>query len=188
MRARLYRARHRAESRLRHRAPLAGRRLVRAQRQVRRGAGRRWRSPSSSTRSPASFAKARHLCHSWRAATTKRPQGYLRTHRGRPHVLQGLHLARPRLRAAGQVPGRHPHAGKRPRAGRRHSQYSGRHGTGLRAGRGAGRAREILGQLEQMRADAYVPSTRFAVVHLGLGEHDRALDWLENGCRQHELR
>ena len=50
-----------------------------------------------------------------------------------------------------------------------------------------GRAREILVQLEQIRAQSYVPSTSFAVVHLGLRETDRALDWLENGCRQHEL-
>ena len=37
-----------------------------------------------------------------------------------------------------------------------------------------------------MRAQSHVPSTAFAVVHLGLGETERALDWLENACRQHE--
>jgi serine/threonine-protein kinase len=48
------------------------------------------------------------------------------------------------------------------------------------------RARQILAQLEVMRAQSHVPSTAFAVVHVGLGETDRALDWLENACRQHE--
>ena len=49
------------------------------------------------------------------------------------------------------------------------------------------RARELLCQLEQKEQGAWVPSTVFAIVHIGLGEHDRALDWLERGCRQHEL-
>jgi serine/threonine-protein kinase len=48
------------------------------------------------------------------------------------------------------------------------------------------RAREILRQLEQMRAQSHVPSTAFAVVHLGLGEPERALEWLENASRLHE--
>lgn len=49
-----------------------------------------------------------------------------------------------------------------------------------------GRARQILAQLEEMRTQSHVPSTAFAVVHLGLGETGRALDWLENACRLHE--
>jgi TolB-like protein/tetratricopeptide (TPR) repeat protein len=49
------------------------------------------------------------------------------------------------------------------------------------------RAREILRQLEQKGKSAWVPSTVFAIVHIGLGEYDRALDWLERGCRHHEL-
>jgi serine/threonine-protein kinase len=54
------------------------------------------------------------------------------------------------------------------------------------AGGETDRAREILRQLEEMRAQSHVPSTAFAVVHLGLGEPERALDWLENACRQRE--
>ena len=49
------------------------------------------------------------------------------------------------------------------------------------------RAREILSQLERKRPNSWVPSTVFAIVHIGLGEHERALDWLERGCRHHEL-
>jgi serine/threonine-protein kinase len=49
-----------------------------------------------------------------------------------------------------------------------------------------GRARELLERLEQMRAQSHVPSTAFAVIHLGLGEYERALDWLETACRQRE--
>lgn len=49
------------------------------------------------------------------------------------------------------------------------------------------RAREILGQLEQRRQKSWVPATVFAIVHIGLGEYDQALDWLESGCRLHEV-
>ena len=49
------------------------------------------------------------------------------------------------------------------------------------------RAREMLAQLAQMAQGAYVPSTAFAVVHLGLAEYERALDWLEKGCDQREV-
>jgi TolB-like protein/Flp pilus assembly protein TadD len=49
------------------------------------------------------------------------------------------------------------------------------------------RAREILGQLEQRRQHSWVPATVFAIVHIGLGECDKALDWLERGCRLHEV-
>jgi serine/threonine-protein kinase len=48
------------------------------------------------------------------------------------------------------------------------------------------RAREMLGRLERMSHTAYVPSTAFALVHLGLGELERALDWLERGLAVHD--
>jgi serine/threonine-protein kinase len=44
------------------------------------------------------------------------------------------------------------------------------------------RAREVLGKLTELSQRTYVPATVHAVVHLGLGEHERALDWLEKGC------
>jgi TolB-like protein/tetratricopeptide (TPR) repeat protein len=48
-------------------------------------------------------------------------------------------------------------------------------------------ARGVLAQLEARALEVYIPSTCFAVVHLGLGEKERALDWLEKGCGQREL-
>jgi predicted Zn-dependent protease len=46
----------------------------------------------------------------------------------------------------------------------------------------AGRKDEAQGVLEELRARAkrqYVPSTSLALVYLGLGQHERALEWLE---------
>lgn len=51
----------------------------------------------------------------------------------------------------------------------------------------AASARGILAQLTARALDSYVPSTCFARVHSGLGEAERALDWLEKGCEQREL-
>jgi serine/threonine-protein kinase len=48
------------------------------------------------------------------------------------------------------------------------------------------RAREMLERLAGMARTGYVPSTSFAIVHLGLGELDRALDWLEKGLAVHD--
>ena len=48
-------------------------------------------------------------------------------------------------------------------------------------------ARGILAELTARALDSYVPSTCFARVHSGLGEVERALDWLEKGCDQREL-
>jgi serine/threonine-protein kinase len=44
-----------------------------------------------------------------------------------------------------------------------------------------GRARGLLAQLEKMAESSYVPCTPLALVHLGLGESQRALDLLETG-------
>lgn len=48
-------------------------------------------------------------------------------------------------------------------------------------------ARKCLEELQTMARTRYVTSSCFAVVHLGLGEISRSLDWLENSCAQHEL-
>src|SRR5260370_23931334 len=49
-------------------------------------------------------------------------------------------------------------------------------------------SRCILAKLHARAREGYIPSTCFAIVHLGLGERDRALDWLEKGCEQREMR
>ncbi len=51
----------------------------------------------------------------------------------------------------------------------------------------APRARGLLAELEAMGRRIYVPATCFAVVHLGLRDYGRALEWLETGCRQKDL-
>ena len=48
-------------------------------------------------------------------------------------------------------------------------------------------ARGVLARLEARARERHIPSTCFAIVHLGQGEKDRALDWLEHGCEQREL-
>ena len=51
----------------------------------------------------------------------------------------------------------------------------------------AGRVKEAIHALSELAARArtgYVPSFHFAIVHAGLGETDRAMDWLEQGFQQ----
>ena len=45
----------------------------------------------------------------------------------------------------------------------------------------------MLAKLEACARERHIPSTCFAVVHLGLGEQERALDWLERGFEQQEM-
>ncbi|HLK66998.1 MAG TPA: tetratricopeptide repeat protein [Bryobacteraceae bacterium] len=47
-------------------------------------------------------------------------------------------------------------------------------------------AREFLKELQRLAKVRYVPAACFAVVHLGLGEQGRALDWLEEGAARRE--
>ena len=44
-------------------------------------------------------------------------------------------------------------------------------------------ARRILQQLAAASKERYTPAAAFAVVHVGLGENDQALSWLEQGVR-----
>jgi serine/threonine-protein kinase len=48
-------------------------------------------------------------------------------------------------------------------------------------------ARGVLAQLQARSRNEYVPSTCFAVLHLGLRENEKALDWLEKACEEHEM-
>jgi TolB-like protein len=48
-------------------------------------------------------------------------------------------------------------------------------------------ARRLLDELTELSKRRHVPSSCFALIHCGLGEKERALDWLENGCRKREL-
>ncbi|HWB87385.1 MAG TPA: tetratricopeptide repeat protein [Bryobacteraceae bacterium] len=49
------------------------------------------------------------------------------------------------------------------------------------------RARELLAKLNAMNEDGYIPSTCFALIHLGLGEKERSLEWLERGYEEHDM-
>lgn len=48
------------------------------------------------------------------------------------------------------------------------------------------RAREILRQLESLQTRRHVPATSFALIHLGLDDRQRALDYLEAGFDRRE--
>ena len=48
-------------------------------------------------------------------------------------------------------------------------------------------ARRILDQLKTRAAQAYVPPSNLALVHLGLGDHDQALDRLEEAVEARDL-
>src|SRR6266576_306465 len=48
------------------------------------------------------------------------------------------------------------------------------------------KAEQILRELEQMAKRQYVSSTAFADIHLGLGEKEKALDWLDKSYQDQE--
>jgi serine/threonine-protein kinase len=53
----------------------------------------------------------------------------------------------------------------------------------------AGRRSEalrVLDELDRLSQSRYVPATSFAMIHVGLGEKERALEWLEAGLQRHE--
>jgi predicted nucleic acid-binding protein len=45
-------------------------------------------------------------------------------------------------------------------------------------------ARRILRQLSEASSERYTPALAFAIVHLGLGERDEALSWLEKAYEE----
>jgi TolB-like protein/Flp pilus assembly protein TadD len=48
------------------------------------------------------------------------------------------------------------------------------------------RARGLMAELEQVARQRFVPTTCFAIVHLGLGDIRQSLDFLEKGCELRE--
>jgi serine/threonine-protein kinase len=49
-------------------------------------------------------------------------------------------------------------------------------------------ARDTLAELERLQVSSgYIPATSFAVIHAGLGEHDRAIEWLRRGAEERHL-
>jgi TolB-like protein/DNA-binding winged helix-turn-helix (wHTH) protein/Flp pilus assembly protein TadD len=48
-------------------------------------------------------------------------------------------------------------------------------------------AREVLRTLEQVARERYVPKTGLALVQAGLGEHDRAFEWLEKAYTERDV-
>jgi tetratricopeptide (TPR) repeat protein len=49
-------------------------------------------------------------------------------------------------------------------------------------------ARECLQKLERMSHSRHIQSAAFAILHLGLGDIDESLTWLETACEQHEAQ
>ena len=47
-------------------------------------------------------------------------------------------------------------------------------------------AQRILQQLRQRREERYTSAYSLALVYLGLGDHDEAVNWLEVGYREHD--
>jgi hypothetical protein len=44
----------------------------------------------------------------------------------------------------------------------------------------------ILAELEELSRQQYVPASTMALSWLGLGDHERALEWLEKGYEQRD--
>jgi tetratricopeptide (TPR) repeat protein len=53
------------------------------------------------------------------------------------------------------------------------------------AGR-TGEAQKVLAELQDLAQKAYVSPFQFARIYIGLGEIDRALDWLETAVEEHD--
>jgi hypothetical protein len=46
-------------------------------------------------------------------------------------------------------------------------------------------ARQVLAELEQLAKQKYVAPHFFAGIHIGLGEHERAIEYLEKSYEEH---
>jgi serine/threonine-protein kinase len=47
-----------------------------------------------------------------------------------------------------------------------------------------GEAREVIDRLEEAAKEKYVSAYYFAIIHLGLGEHEQTFDWLERAAEE----
>ena len=45
-------------------------------------------------------------------------------------------------------------------------------------------ALSVLNELKELAAERYVPSFHIALIHIGLGEKDRAFEWLDKACEE----
>jgi tetratricopeptide (TPR) repeat protein len=48
-------------------------------------------------------------------------------------------------------------------------------------------ARKLLDELKDQAGRRYVAPYRLALIYMGLGEKDEALEWLRKGCEEHDL-
>ncbi len=51
----------------------------------------------------------------------------------------------------------------------------------------AGEARKLIGELQELGQNVYVPPSSFARIYVGLGEIDKAFDWLEKAFDEHDI-
>ena len=48
-------------------------------------------------------------------------------------------------------------------------------------------ALKVLDQLTELSKQKYVPAERIAMIYTGLGEKDKAIEWLEKGYDEHSI-
>jgi hypothetical protein len=48
-------------------------------------------------------------------------------------------------------------------------------------------AHAVLQTLEALALERYIPACSIAMVHVGLGEHDRAFAWLDRAVEEHDV-
>jgi len=58
-------------------------------------------------------------------------------------------------------------------------------GRGYAAAGRRAEAQKVLDQLNEFSKEKYVPAFRRAEIHAGLGENDRAFEWLEKAYEEH---